>query len=67
MSELSLDKQYKCKIIKDINKMLIKHNQSALDSTVFDTLYDMDIDELLNAQVEIRKQLVGIFPRIEHY
>lgn len=67
MEHLSIDKQYKCKVIKDINKMLLRHHQNPLDTADFDTLYDLDIDELLDAQVQIHQQIMGSLPRIEHY
>jgi len=47
----------KAQVISSINDILVKFNKEPLNTNDFDILYDLSIDELYNAQEEVRKHL----------
>lgn len=47
----------KIDIIRDINTLLVKNGKKPLSTGDFDILYDLDIDQLINAQHEIFEQM----------
>jgi hypothetical protein len=50
-------RSHKIDIIEDINHKLTTHGKNPLSSTDFDTLWDLDVDELIRAQIEIEELL----------
>ncbi len=56
MSRIS-NQQHKVKIITSINEKLTKSGQLPLSTEDFEVLYDLDVDELMNARFEIEQQL----------
>lgn len=49
------ERSLRLQIIKDINKSLLSHGKNSLSSNDFDVLWDLDIDDLIKAQIEIEE------------
>ena len=53
-------KKDKIRVIKDIDTGLTLGGQQHLSTQDFDTLYDLEIDELMQARFEIENQLAKL-------
>ena len=51
------DSRERIRLITIINKQLIKYDQLPLSPKDFDTLYDLEMNDLINAKFEIESQL----------
>ena len=53
----STTRRIKAQLIRDINQILIETGNESLNVADFDLLYDLDIDELENAKIQLKTQL----------
>ena len=51
------EKNLKVKLIEDINKILLSHSKPALSPKDFDLLYDLTVNELIDAKKQLIKEL----------
>jgi len=48
---------HKIDIIRDINDMFLSHGKNPISPQDFDTLWDLDVDGLIQAQLELQDVL----------
>ncbi len=62
MTELSLDSIHKCKMIGEINSILLKYDQEQIGVEDFDILYSLDIEDLRATKQHIKEELQSTLP-----
>jgi hypothetical protein len=57
MDAKAIEREEKVKLIKDISRLLIIHDQPPMTTHDFDVLYDMRVSELISTRREITHHL----------